>query len=125
MKNLHQESPSKNNQNGSVGILYAPDTQTPILNPASQREVSPKIEIKLGRKQLNETQWLFTQYGLKKPTWLRGKFLLNQYRRKCLNDNLREAQLDKAYCFKCTCADDWSSLLHSLWHEINKVDKCL
>lgn len=105
-------------------ISYVPDTQSPILNTTSQRKVESRIEIKMSRKQLQETKWLFTQYDQNKPTWLRGKFLLNQYRRKSLNDTLREAQLDKAYCDKCRDYEDWAGLLHTLWHDINEEPLC-
>lgn len=125
MENLHQESPSKNNQNGSGRIIYAPSTQTPILDPTSQRKVKTQMQVTLGRRRFNFTRWLYKQYGLKSPTWLRSKFLLNQYRRKSLNDNLREAQLDKAFCGKCTNTDEWYDQLHSVWHDINEVQPCV
>jgi len=125
MKNLHLESWGAKMGNNAKRIIYAPDTQTPILDATSQRMVQPRMEIQLNRRQFNETRWLFTQYGLKAPSWLRSKFLLNQYRRKCLNDNLREAQLDRAFCGSCNCLDDWCGLLHLLWHDINGVEKCI
>lgn len=71
-----------------------------------------------------ETKWLFKQYGHSVPTWLRRKFVTNQRRTKCLNDELREAQLDKVYCDRYTHTDDWAGLLHNLWHEINGVQEC-
>ncbi len=73
----------------------------------------------------NETKWLFKQYGHSVPTWLRKRFVTNQRRSKRINDELREAQLDRAYCGKCSHEDDWASKLHLLWHEINEVEKCL
>jgi hypothetical protein len=123
--NTTVESPTQKIKKPAGRINYALSTQTRILSTTSQRKVSPKIEIKLGRKQFYETRWLFNQYGLKTPSWLRGKFLLNQYRRKCLNDNLREAQLDKAFCGHCQDKNDWSGLLHSLWHDINGGSSCI
>ena len=124
MKKLHLESHGQNNQNGAERINYATDTQTPILDQTSQRKVKTQTHITLGRERFNYTRWLFTQYGLKKPTWLRGTFLLNQYRRKCLNDNLREAQLDKVFCGKCTGSTEWYDQLHSVWHDINGRASC-
>lgn|GEM_PF-1134698 len=125
MQNSTVESPTKKRQKSGRRINYPLCTQTPILDGTPQRKVASRIEIKLSRTQLREMQWLFTQYGLDKPTWLRGKFLLNQFRRKCLNDNLREAQLDQTYCGKCTEMEDWSHLLHALWHQINGVVPCV
>lgn len=124
MENIKEVSRIQNNANSTERTNYAPSTQSAVLDPTSQSKVSPRIEIKLGRKQLYETQWLFTQYGLSKPTWLRGKFLLNQYRRKCLNDNFREAQLDQAFCGKCSNYEDWAGLLHGVWHDINRSPSC-
>lgn len=123
--NTTVESPTKNTQKQAGRTNYALSTQTQVLDTTSQRNVSPKIEITLGREQFNETRWLFKQYGQKTPSWLRGKFLLNQYRRKLLNDNLRDAQLDKAFCGQCHDKNDWSGMLHSLWHDINGGSSCI
>lgn len=123
--NTTVESPTQNIQKQAGRMNYAPSTQKQILDTTSLRKVSSKKEIKLGRKQFTETRWLFNQYGLKTPSWLRGKFLLNQSRRKSLNDNLREAQLDKAFCGHCYDKNDWSGLLHSLWHDINGGSSCI
>ncbi len=123
--NTTVESSTQKVQKQTGRTNYAPSTQTQVLSTTSQRNVSPKIEITLGRKQFNETRWLFNQYGQKTPSWLRCKFLLNQYRRKCLNDNLREAQLDKAFCGHCHDKSDWSGLLHTLWHDINGGSSCI
>lgn len=123
--NTAVESPTKNLQKQAGRINYATRTQTQISDMTSQRKVSSKKEITLGRKQFNETRWLFNQYGLKTPSWLRGKFLLNQSRRKSLNDNLREAQLDKVFCGHCQDENDWATLLHLLWHNINGGSSCI
>lgn len=123
--NTTVESPTQNIQKQHKHMNDALSTHSQVLNPTLQRKVSSKIEITLGREQFNETRWLFNQYGLKTPSWLRGKFLLNQSRRKCLNDNLREAQLDKVFCGQCHDKDDWSGLLHSLWHDINGSPLCV
>lgn len=124
MKNSKKESRNQNPQEGAGRINYAPDTQKPILDPTSQRKVKNQMQVTLGRRRFNFTRWLYKQYGLKTPSWLRSKFLLNQYRRKSLNDNLREAQLDKVFCGKCTDTDEWYDQLHSVWHDINEVQPC-
>ncbi len=123
--NTTVESPTLTKQKTAKRINTALGTQKQVSSTTSQRKVSPKIEITLGRQQFKETRWLFNQYGLKTPSWLRGKFLLNQYRRKCLNDNLREAQLDKVFCGHCHDKNDWSGMLHSLWHDINGGSSCI
>lgn len=123
--NMTVESPTQNIQKQLKHMNDAHSTQSQVLGPTSQRKVSSKIEITLGHQQFKETRWLFNQYGQKTPSWLRGKFLLNQSRRKCLNDNLREAQLDKVFCGHCHDKDDWSGLLHSLWHDINGGSSCV
>ena len=125
MKNYTVESPTQTKQKSAECINTALGTQKQILGTTSQRKVAPKTEITLGREQFKEARWLFNQYGLKTPSWLRGKFLLNQYRRKCLNDNLREAQLDKVFCGHCHDKNDWSGMLHSLWHDINGGSSCI
>jgi len=102
---------------------YAPDTRTPISVSTSQRKVKPKIVIRLCER-FEITRWLYKQYGLKVPTWLRRTFVLNQYRRKSLNDNLLEAQLDRAFCGKYTATNEWYDQLHSVWHDINRRPSC-
>jgi hypothetical protein len=124
MTNCKEESLDQNPQECAGRMNYAPSTQRPILAPTLQRRVKPRIVIKLGCKQFDYTRWLYKQYGLKTPGWLRRTFILNQYRRKSLNDNLREAQLDEVYCDKYAGTDEWCDQLHSVWHEINGGSSC-
>lgn len=124
-ENTTVESPAKKPPEQIERINYALDTYTENSGETSQMRVSPKTEIILNQRQLKETRWLYNQYGQKTPSWLRGKFKLNQYRRKSLNDNLREAQLDKAFCGYYQDGNDWSGLLHTVWHQINKEPICL
>ena len=124
MKNFKEESRGDNHQNGSEHINYAPDTQTPISDPTSQRKVKTKTQITLSSEQFKHTRWLYKQYGRKTPSWLRKTFALNQYKRKSLNDILHEAQLDVAFCGKCTDFSEWHDQLHLVWHQINGVPPC-
>jgi hypothetical protein len=124
MKNFKEESYDQNKQNGSEYINSAPDHQTPIYDTTLQRKVPSKIEITITLKQLLAAKWLFRQYGQKPPSWLRQKFYINQRRRKTLNVELVDAQLDRAYCGHPQNNLDWDGLLHELWHHINGVQSC-
>lgn len=124
MHNFKEVSRTQNKQNGSEHIKSALDHQTSIYDPTLQRKVSSKIEITITRKQLNKAKWLFEQAGKRKPDWLRQKFYINQRRRKCLNAELTDAQLDKVYCGHRQNPEDWDGLLHLLWHQINEVQSC-
>ena len=124
MNYFKEVSHNQNKQNGSEHTNSAPDHQTPILGTSSQRKVSSKIEITITRRQLNKAKWLFEQSGKRKPDWLRQKFYIDQRRRKTLNVELKEAQLDEVYCGHARNTEDWDGLLHKLWHQINGVPPC-
>lgn len=124
MKNYKEESRNQNKQNGSEHINSAPDHQKAISKPTLQRKAPSKIEITISPMQLAAAKWLFHQYDQKPPTWLRQKFYINQRRRKALNVELVDAQLDRAYCGKPQNDLDWDGLLHELWHQINGVSPC-
>lgn len=124
MQDFKEESRNQNKQNGLEYTKSASGHQTPIEDTTSQMKVSSKIEITITRKQLAAVTWLFRQYDLKKPSWLRQKFYINQHRRKCLNVELVDAQLDRAYCGHPQNDLDWDGLLHQLWHQINGVPPC-
>lgn len=124
MKDFKKESHTKITQKGNGHIKSALDHQTPINDTTSQMKVSSKIEISITRQQLNKAKWLFEQAGKRKPDWLRQKFLIDQYRRKCLNNELAEAQLNEVYCGQAQNNEDWDGLLHKLWHQINGVSSC-
>ena len=125
MKNFKEESRTNNERGGSGHINYAPDPQSPILDPTSQRKVKTKTRITLSSEQFKHTRWLYGQYERKTPSWLRKTFVLNQYHRKSLNDILHEAQLDKVFCGKCTDLNEWHDQLHLVWHDINRRPSCL
>lgn len=124
MNDFKKESQIKNTQKGTGHINSAPDHQTPISGTSSQTKVSSKIEITITRQQLAEMKWLFNQSLKKKPSWLRQKFYIDQRRRKCLNIELMEAQLDRAFCNRYRNTDEWYDLLHLLWHNINGELSC-
>jgi len=124
MNDFKEESRNQNKQNSSEHTKSAPDHQTPIKDTTSQMKVSSKIEITITPEQLSAAKWLFHQYELKPPTWLRQKFYINQRRRKTLNVELTDAQLDRAYCSHRQNPYDWDGHLHQLWHQINGVSSC-
>lgn len=125
MKDFKKESRIQNTQHGTGHINSAPDHQTPIYDQTSQMKVSSKIEITITRQQLIAAKWLFHQYELKPPSWLRQKFYIDQRRRKCLNVELMEAQLDRVFCNRYRNTDQWYDLLHKLWHDINGGSSCI
>ncbi len=124
MENFKKESSTQNTQNGSEHTNSAPDYQTTIYETTSQMKVSSKIEITITSKQLGEIKWLFGQYGMRKPDWLRQKFYIDQRRRKSLNTELIEAQLDHVFCDRYHNTEEWYDLLHLLWHDINGEPSC-
>ncbi|MDB5184328.1 MAG: hypothetical protein JWN38_136 [Candidatus Saccharibacteria bacterium] len=125
MKDFKEESRSKNTQNGTEHTKSAPDHQKAIPDTTLQRKVSSKIEITITRQQLSAAKWLFKQSDKRKPSWLRQKFYIDQRRRKCLNVELMEAQLDRAFCNRYRNSDEWYDLLHLLWHDINGGSSCM
>jgi hypothetical protein len=125
MENFKEVTDPQNETNQSGRTKYVLDTQTQDLDTTLQRKVSSKIEITITNQQLNETKWLFEQSGKRKPSWLRQKFYINQRRRKCLNTELVEAQLDCVFCERYRKTDEWYDLLHLLWHDINGGSPCV
>lgn len=110
-------------QNYTNSLRRSKYTLEPVqqeLVPTLQRKVSAKSEITLTRTQLREAVCLFRDYGMVKPGWLRTHIVINQRRRKTLNDVLVEAGLAANWCGNPYCVnDDWSGLLHKLWHAVN------
>ena len=125
MGNSKVQTTNENIRKPAECTNYAFDTQKQILNTTSQRKAPSKIEITITRQQLIEAKWLFNQAGKQKPNWLRQKFYINQRRRKCLNTELAEAQLDRAFCNRCHNTNEWYDLLHLLWHAINGSPSCV
>ncbi len=124
MKNIKKESHNKNNQNEPEHINSALDHQTTISDTTSQMKVSSKNEITITRQQLAAAKWLFVQAGKPKPSWLRQKFYIKQQRRKCLNVEIVEAQLDRIFCERYQNTEEWYDLLHLLWHNIHGEQSC-
>lgn len=124
MNDSKKESRSLNKHHESERTNSASDHQKAISSTTLQRKVSSKIEITITPQQLGAISWLFFQAGEKKPGWLRQKFQLDQRRRKTLNVELIDAQLDKVYCGHPQNDLDWDGLLHQLWHQINGVPLC-
>lgn len=123
MENSHLKSSQQNQSQTSKPTHYRDSEIGTKHQLTSQRKVVSKNKIIITHAQLREATWLFKQYNLKKPGWLRRRFVVNQRRRKLLNDVLSEASLDQSLC-KVSIAKDWSGLLHALWHQINEVPPC-
>lgn len=124
MEKLHLETQHKNLQKNKKGMQQQVHTQTKILGATLFLEVTPKNKIIIAKEQRVEAARLFKDYSLNCPGWLRNEFKLNQRRRKLLNSVLFEAGVDDSYCGKCVDDEDWSGLLHLLWHQINGVTEC-
>ncbi len=124
-QNLSLQTSCQNRANVFDGNEHALYSAQQELVPTLRCEVRAKSEVSLTRAQLNEATWLFKQYGLQKPGWLRTRFVVNQRRRKQLNEVLREAGLDSIWCGAHCDANDWSALLHRLWHTVNGRHKCV
>jgi hypothetical protein len=115
---------TQNNVKGTKRTNYAPDTVRQELTPTLYRKAASKNEVILSHTQLREASWLFNQYDIPKPGWLRTRFVINQHRRKLLNEVLWEASLDGCWCGPQRVNNDWSGQLHKLWHAINGVSLC-
>jgi hypothetical protein len=124
MESFKEETHAKNKPKQAERTKSAPGSQTPIAGTTLQRTVSAKVEVTITKQQLDAAKWLFKQSGTQKPGWLRQRFYINQRRRKCLNTELLEAQLDGAYCGHCRNPETWDGLLHTLWHGINGASPC-
>jgi hypothetical protein len=125
MQNLSLQTSSQNRANDFGRNQHALCHIQQELVPTLQHKVTAKSEVSLTHAQLREAAWLFKQYDLQKPGWLRTRFVVNQRRRKQLNEVLREAGLDSNWCGTRCDADNWSALLHSLWHSVNGRHICI
>lgn len=125
MENLPLQTTTQNNIKNLWGIEYTPGYVQQELAQTLQSKVVEKSEVILTHAQLYEVAWLFKQYDIQKPGWLRRHFVINQRRRKQLNDVLREAGLDGNWCGKRCDTNDWSGLLHSVWHLVNENQPCV
>ena len=123
-KNIKVESHSQNNNNPAEYTDYADGSKKTALGTTSQRKVPPKNEISITCTQRKWVAYLYEQYGLKTPGWLRQKLRLNQRRVKNLNDVFWEATVDGDYCGRCNDTDDWSYHMHHVWHLANGVELC-
>ena len=123
--NYHLESNGKNRSevdecnNGTETLLK------PKSAPTSQIKVKSKRQIIITKQQRYWAANLFKQYGLPIPGWLRTTFIINQRRRKLLNDILWEANLGSDFCGHCQSSDDFSYHLHCLYHCVNGGLPCL
>ena len=88
MGNTYLLSSTQKTVNKSQTINYGSDSRKSISSSTLQIKVTPKTEVLITRRQLIWVTYLFKQYGITKPHWLRRKFLINQRRRKLLNDSV-------------------------------------
>lgn len=124
MKNSHLISAQQNCSISSKRPRHDVNRPKPVRASSLQIKDRPKIEIMISGQQLKEISWLFKSYKMTKPGWLRCHFLLNQRRRKLLNDVLAESACDGLMCGAITDATDWSYDLHAIWHAINEKPLC-
>lgn len=120
-ENSHQQSNSLQAEFGKKATDSHVGVSKPKVGGTLYRKDSSKTQMNITRTQLHEASWLFTQYGLAKPGWLRRQFISNQRRRKLLNQVLWEAGLDRYWCGLQCHSGDWSGELHKLWHQLNGV----
>ncbi len=123
VEKLHLGSDASNRVKPANPTHYQHSGQSPKPPPTLHHKVARKNEIIITSQQLRETKWLFRQYGLQKPGWVRTRFINNQRRRKALNDILVEAGLDYRCCGP-PVGSDWAGQLHTLWHQINGGQSC-
>lgn len=116
---LYQESNTKNCAFNGKSVNGREELSEHNLAATFQRKVSSKNEIVIGNKCRQWAAYLFRQYDKPVPGWLRVRLIINQRRRKQLNDLLWEANVGKAYCGQCLKSDEWDYHLHCLWHLIN------
>lgn len=122
---IQLKSSSKNQAKLAICTEQRLERVSPKVSPTLQGKVSSKNKVTLTRTQYYWTSYLFKNYELKKPGWLRTQFKLNQRRLKQLNKLLWEAAVDKDYCGCCKDISDWSYHLHAVWHLINRVEQCV
>lgn len=124
MENSHLKKSHQSSEKAPKPPTTHVGYEKPKAGSALQVKVRKKNEIKLSCYQLDELARLFKDYGIKKPGWLRQKFLIDQRRRKRLNCVLFEAGCDASACDTFIPGDDWSSALHVAWHLINEKPIC-
>lgn len=122
--NRHLGSNGENCSGSGKRNNTAPSGLNTKSAPTYQGRVGVKNEIVIGSKCRYWAADLFRQYGQPVPGWLRASFRNNQFRRKLLNDLLREANVGKAYCGQCQQSDGWDYYLHCLWHIVNEGMPC-
>ncbi len=83
---IHQESSTRNRALGSGCVNSHTALSERKSGSTSQRRVKPKSKIIITKSQRYWAAYLFRQYGLPVPGWLRTSFKINQRRRKLLND---------------------------------------
>jgi hypothetical protein len=121
-KRTHLESSAKKTVFIVGGIKYQVSIQTVGFQPTLYRSSKNKDEISITKQQLDAFIWLYKQYGIKKPGWLRQKFYINRLRRSELNRILKEAGC--AYC-SGEMSEDLFASMHLAWHLINKEVLCI
>jgi hypothetical protein len=124
VRKIHQESSTENRTLGDERINSRTALLERKIGTTSQRKVKSKSEIIITRQQRYWAADLFKQYDLPIPGWLRTRFIINQRRRKLLNDILWEANVGSEHCGQCDKSDDCFYNLHCLWHIVSGGSPC-
>lgn len=122
--NSHLENSLQNAHFGCRSTTSRIEAQKSKTAPTSQRTVRSKIKVSITKPQRDWVAYLFRQYDKPVPGWLRTSFVINQRRRKLLNDIFKEANVDGGYCGQCIYQDDWSYHTHCVWHVLNEIPIC-
>jgi hypothetical protein len=125
MENFHLETDKQNQVEKLIYSEVPNGSSQSKVTPTLQPEVSTKNQIIITADELREVTWLFKQYGMLKPGWLRQRFVINQRRKKALNDVLRESGMEGLWCGKLCKTDDWVAQLHGVWHLVNGRPSCI
>jgi len=121
---LHLESSIGNRALGDRCVNGRAALSERKLGSTLQRKVSSKNEIILTKEERKEAAWIFRQYDLPIPGWLRQRFLVNRKRRKIIKEVWSKAGLDGDFCWMLCSADDWSGAAHRVWHKANGGSLC-
>lgn len=124
MNSTHLETPTQNKQSKlnhtNTQLLSSKEDLVRTLLLSSK----DRTQINLSRQQLDSFIWLYRQYDIKKPGWLRCKFRINRLRKSELNRVLVEAGVDNRYCSNDSFSFDRFDYLHLAWHQINGRSLC-
>jgi hypothetical protein len=93
-----------------------------FLPSNSYRKMPSKNELSLGRKELSELRYLISnQYGFEPQNWVMRLTKLTPTRRNWLRAILFESGCGEDFCSNGNMLNDWSAILHTVWHKLYPV----